>query len=114
MSKTDELTWDDISSANPKMKATITIEMAGNGSHAWSYILEWNYCDCVLVSTLPTVFITRYPFDTVEVQVGKVLLCREEIGSPSTREVTLVMFGTVVPDDTEEHHHYLLTKKCFE
>ena len=60
MSDMTEDEWEDITHCG-KLTPTITATlcMAGGGSHAWNYVLEWTN----LHVDEPRVYIERFPFD---------------------------------------------------
>jgi len=99
----DEGDWDDITHCAPtytKRNGVVSTELqiAGGGSHAWSYILEWKNEHCE-----PDVFITylreeKYP------RRLETLTIRSELGG--CQSVKLVPKGYFPPDRWEEQYNY--------
>ena len=95
MSEMTEDEWEDITHCG-KLTPTITATlcMAGGGSHAWNYVLEWTN----LHDDEPRVYIERFPFENKE-NTNQTAILRHE-GHCSA--IKLVPFGYDMPEDTDE------------
>lgn len=87
--------WEDCSSCVPRVRITAEYVMAGGGSHAWSYVLEWKNRD----DEEPTVFVRD--LQGKEKQDGQTLIVRSHVGG-GCEDFRLVPFGSALPEETDE------------
>ena len=105
----DDDDWNDITFCDPKyiklyeeeeMRVSIQLDVAGGGSHAWSYVLKW-YND----EDEPLVYITT-PFTNVLEQTNQTLILRDD--GCGCQEVKLVEFNSELPEDGDyTYHNYI-------
>jgi len=101
----DDDEWDDITSCVLTYKylehiISTEMQMAGGGSHAWSYVLEW-----VDTNAEPDVFIKRDIFKG-KCQ-NKTLIVRTEGKCPSVvSSVKLVNKGEDLPEDDDDYTYH--------
>jgi hypothetical protein len=98
MDPSNEDNWDDTSSCNPAYKKTMTLQMAGGGSHAWWYKIEYDETGHIL-------FIEKLG-GICEVHRDKTLLFRHEVGG---RVENVMMWDKedAAPDDTDDWTYHL-------
>ena len=104
------LDWDDVSHCNYKLNEQdeVILDIAGGGSHAWSYILKWNEDD---EEDEPTVYQWSYPFkeENKILQRGKTLMLRGENDS-QCQSVALIDKQYNRIEDNIEHYYCGLYK----
>tara|TARA_R110000737_G_scaffold1092_1_gene3243 strand:+ start:126 stop:638 length:513 start_codon:yes stop_codon:yes gene_type:complete len=112
----DDDDWNDITFCDPKfikefvgiydmMRVSIQLDVAGGGSHAWSYVLKW-YNDY----DEPLVYITT-PFTNVLEQTNQTLILRDD--GCGCQEVKLVEFNSELPEDGDyTYHNYICYNYC--
>ena len=91
--------WDDITHCVIKPKITAELNIAGGGSHAWSYFLEWDDEN----DDEPEVYIFRYPFREKEKQNSKIRI-RTEISS-GCQSVRMFNNFEDIPEDNDEYSY---------
>jgi len=102
-SENDEDEWDDISHLDVKYTkknniVSTLLQIAGGGSHAWWYVVEWDG-----VETDPKVFITTLYKD--KESTNKTLIIRREQGG-RCESVRLVDGDDDLPDDDDDYLYY--------
>ena len=107
MATIDDENWCDISGCGyePNKQGEVTLDIAGSGSRAWSYVLKWNEDD---EEDEPSVYLWSYPFDNKVLLKGKTLIvrCEEESGCQFVAEVDK---GYDRIEDNDEYYYYGLT-----
>ena len=92
--------WDDITYFNIKPKITTELTMAGEGSHAWSYIIEWENKN----DEEPKVYIERYPFKNKELQNDKIIRIRTDRES-GYQSIKLFNYNDDIPEDNVRYEY---------
>ena len=101
----DDDDWNDITFCDPtyiKVYDVVSTELdiAGGGSHAWSYVLKWRNEE-----DEPMVYI-KTPFTTILEPTNKTLIIRDD--GCGCQEVKLVEFNSELPEDGDYTYHYYI------
>ena len=94
--------WEDISSCFLQPKITADLQMAGGGSHAWWYHLEWDNAE----DSQPTVYIKRLADNmNMELQQHMTLIVRHYKNNPGQQDVKLVFVHDPLPEEDDKYEY---------
>ena len=92
--------WEDITHCSFQPKITIELSMASGGSHAWSYILEWDD----EFDSEPNVYVDKYPFNNRELQKDKIIRIRTCLET-NCQSIRLFDYDEEIPEDDEKYEY---------